>query len=127
MNLLTDIQTYLKAQELGVADGQDLFRDYMPSSPDEVYVLNEYGGLPSIGAEAYPRNVQVLTRATTYASARTASWKLFNALFDPLDPIKLFNTRKVVVRARSSPFQLEVDSEHRVIFAFSVLVITQSD
>ena len=128
-DLLKDIQTYLIAAGIGTADGTDLFRDKIPDSPDAVIVLSEYEGSPlSFGCGAADRSVQCIVRALTHTAAKSTSWGVFNALVDPLEPIKNFTaSRWGIVHARHTPVKFQEDRQHRILFVFNLGVTTPGD
>lgn len=128
-DLLKDIEEYLIAAGVGIADGVDLFRDRVPDSPDTVIVLSEYvGSSASHGISVTDRSVQVITRATTYAAAKLKCWDVYKALVDIGDPIKTISaSRWGIIHGRSTPRKLEDDAQMRTLFFFNIGITTQGD
>lgn len=127
--LIKDIQQYLIAGGLAVADGVDLFRDKVPDSPDAVIVISEYSGSPMTpGVGAMDRSIQVIVRQPTYALAKSISWALFRALTDAIEPIKnITATRWGIMHARMAPIKLSEDAHTRIQFVFNIGITTLGD
>lgn len=123
MATLEDIGTYLGAQVGSLTLGTNLFLGRLPDEPDTCVALYETGGaepLPVMGSDAVPPieqpRVQVLTRASSYSSARSLADLIFRALEQILNE-NLSGTRYHRCAAVQSPFALERDSHDRVILA----------
>jgi len=128
-DLLKDIEEYLIAGELAVADGVDLFRDKIPDSPDTVIVLSEYIGSPgSVGIGATDRSVQVIVRANTYEDARRTSWGLYKFLINPQhELVHLTPTRWGIMHGRHTPIKFQEDKQARTLFVFNLGITTLGD
>lgn len=128
-NLLKDLEQYLIAAGIGMADSIDMFRDFVPDSPDFIVALSEYQGAPmAYGDESVSRSVQVIVRAKTYDQAHDVSWQVFHTLIDPLEQIKTFSdARYGIFHARQTPRKLQVDGKARVLFFFNMGIITMMD
>ena len=128
-DLLKDIEDYLIAGNLAVADGTDLFRDKVPDSPDTAIIISEYGGiLPTLGVAAYDRSVQIIVRDKTYAGAKRTSWGLFNYLVAANEPIvNITPTRWGIIHGRAMPFKFQEDKQARIWFVFNLGITTIGD
>lgn len=132
-NLLLDLVTYLTiyASDVVTADGTDIFRDWVPDSPDNLVSLNEYEGMSSSISNADNRSIQVLVRNTSYETARKNIWKIYNLLYDPENEVKIIDditaTRWVIISAKQPPFSLPRSDDGRAIFIFNMGVISHRD
>lgn len=123
MALLDDLGTYLDSQVATLTLGTNLFLGRIPDDPDTCVALFEYGGnapTSTMGGDALPPienpNIQVLTRGSGYASARTLAFECWTAIEAILNET-LTATLYHRVSANQSPFPLERDSQDRVIWA----------
>lgn len=128
-DLLLELVAYLKTNNLCTNDGTDIFRDFKPDSPDNIIVLSEYTGSPSIkGLECSTRSVQVLVRNTNPDTAKSKAWaihKLFNNTGE--SGVKLNTTRWAIFNLRGTPARLTVDLQQRHEWIFNVGIVTFYD
>lgn len=130
-DLLKDIGAFLVSNGIYTKVGTDVVLDSKPDSPDKVCCLFEYpGSPPDPGAEYLDRRVQILTRDTSYSSAKAKAWAIYNLLDKPGNPediIQLSDARIAVFSAIQSPFKLEEDSKKRIVFICNYVVTTERD
>jgi hypothetical protein len=124
--LLEDLEQYLKSRA-GIT--APVFRDFNPSDPDEVIILTEYAGPNTqTGVEAIRRRVQVLCRSKTYEPAKTAAWKIYKLLDNPIERTHLADSgRWMNCTALQTPHRLSIDEKGRTIFGFNLAIVTTSD
>lgn len=121
---LDELGTYLAANISGATAltlGTNLFLGRLPDSTDTCVALFETGGtFPShtMGGASSPvferGRLQVVTRASGYATARTLAgdvWSTFEQIADET----LTGTRYLRVTAVQSPFPTERDSTDRIL------------
>jgi hypothetical protein len=126
--LLVDLENYIINLGLATADGVDIYRDYLPDTPDAVITLYEYSGEPfANGVDGMLRMIQILVRAKSYAGARLLSWSLYNAFHTPDDYIHTLGGKEALIRVRSTPLKMLADETSRVTFTFNMGVTTQLD
>jgi hypothetical protein len=131
MALLDDLGTYLSGDVGSLTLGTNLFLGRMPDTPDTCVAIYEYGGevpVATMNAGAVPLveqpRVQVVTRASGYATARTLAttiWASMEVLvnYDSLTS----GLRYHRVGALQSPFALERDTADRILVAQNFRVI----
>jgi hypothetical protein len=102
----------------------------MPSSPDTVISIYEYGGAPSsmpmgsapASAIEHPSvQVQVRSAPGAPAAARATAYAIYKAL-DGLGGVTLQGITYYNMQALHPPFPLEVDENNRTVYAFSVWI-----
>lgn len=129
-NLQIDLAQYLIANGIGTGDGNDIFRDFTPDTPDNIVVFYEYAGSPVIGPiDAANRSIQVRVRDKSYASARSRIHQIYRLLHTPEESVKigLPNGRWMIGTARQTPYKLMEDSAKRTVYAFNYAVLTYTD
>jgi hypothetical protein len=130
-DLLKDLEDYFIDQSIVTADGTDIFRDFMPESPDNCVSLIEYSGDVAFMAKMANRSVQVKARNTDYDLARAKINALFDAVYDPESDVRIVDFtagRWGIVKPRQYPFMLpKVVSDERFIFVFNMSVVTPFD
>ena len=136
-NLLLDLVTYIITYAsdpdgmLATVDGVDIFRDWMPDSPNNAIALMEYPGTSATVSNADERNISVQVRNESYEKARKKIWAIYNLLYDPENDIRVIDaitaTRWVIVNARQAPFSLPKTDDGRFIFIFNMGVISSRD
>lgn len=129
--LLDDLGTYLQSKGVGTV-GSTLFLGRVPDTPTtpaDVVVLREYGGMGTIKAMAATPGqavleqpaVQVLARSTSYATARAKA----EATFKVLDGLAWTSTGSAVrywVEAQQSPSWFGDDANGRALVGFNCQV-----
>lgn len=127
--LLVDIESFLIANNFATVDGVDIFRDFMPATPDNVVVVYEYAGLPGgVGIDTQIRSVQINVRDQSYSKAREKIHAIYNLFHKPEDSlIAITPTRWSVCQPRQVPFQSNRDAQGRVVFTFNMGVTTHKD
>lgn len=132
-DMLLNIANYLIYQGIVQADGEDIFRDYIPDSPDQVVALQEYAGDGSLPqAQGAQRRFQVAVRASREDPdwARRKAWSIYNVLDVPEG---IIDARGVglqlwgVMNAIQTPFKLRVDDNARILYGFNMVIITERD
>lgn len=123
MALLDELGTYIGSQVGSLTLGTNLFLGRLPDEPDTCVALYETGGsepLSVMGSDALPPveqpRVQVLTRASSYATARALAGTIWLALENILNE-NLSGVRYHRCAAVQSVFALERDSHDRIILA----------
>lgn len=122
MSLLDDLSDLLSSGSTGLSGSIYLGR--LSDTPDPQIAIAETGGMASVHAmSSGPGNavlemprVQVLSRATTYASAKTRI-KLVEGLLDGLRPRTINGVQYHFASAVQPPFLLEYDANNRPIVA----------
>lgn len=132
MALLEDIAAVIDSNSATFTLGTNLFIGRLPDSPDTCCAIFQYGGeepLNMMGGDAMPPieqpRVQVLVRATGYASAQstiTTIWGYLEAILNE----NLTGDRYLRVSAVQSPFPLERDAQDRVVFAQNYRVLKET-
>lgn len=130
MPLLDAVAAYIDSNtSLTVAT--DLFKAFLPDSPDACVAIFEYPGLPpnhTFGAGTAPRSenprFQVLVRDARgeYDLARATAETIYQ-LLDKVTETDLSGVRYHRIAALSSPFQLPPDAKGRVLVACSYQVL----
>lgn len=128
-DLLQDIQAFIIANNLATADGVDIFRDFIPESPDDLISVAEYAGVPGLaGIDTQLRLVQINVRNTSYSSARSTSHQLYSLFHRSEEPIlQMTSERWVITQPRQTPFQSNRDRQNRTTFTFNVALTTYKD
>ena len=123
MSLLDEVGAYLVSQGVGTAVDTDVFLGKVPASPDTVWALIHYGGLPdetenltqgTTVRREFPR-FQLVTRAgrddyqTAYANARAAKTALTRVANQNLS-----GTRYLAILCENGPFFQRRDDNDRV-------------
>ena len=76
--LLLDIVNFLIAGNIVTADGEDIFRDFTPESPDELTALHEYAGDHALSYDSgVHRSVQITCRNKDADAARQKALSIF--------------------------------------------------
>lgn len=128
MPLLDALATYIDAQTALTA-ATDLFKQFLPDSPDACVAIFEYAGLPPIhtfGANTQAilerPKFQVICRnaAGEYDLARSQAETLYT-LLEKLSDTSLSGTLYIRIEALHSPFALEPDAKGRTLVACSYL------
>lgn len=132
MALLEDIAAVIDSNSVTFTLGTNLFIGRLPDSPDLCCAIFQYGGeepLNMMGGDAMPPieqpRIQVLVRATGYASAQstiTTIWGYLEAILNE----NLTGDRYLRVSAVQSPFPMDRDAQDRVIFAQNYRVLKET-
>lgn len=132
MAILEDIAALIDSSSTTFTLGTNLFMGRLPDSPDTCCAVYQYGGeepMNVMGGDSMPPleepRVQVLVRATGYATAQSTATTIWTYLETVLNE-NLSGTRYLRISAVQSPFPLERDAQDRVIFAqnFRVVKVT---
>lgn len=123
--LLDDVADYLSSGGIGTV-GTDIFKGYMPDTPDGAVAVYETGGLgtvhamnPSAGQAVLEQpRVQVVCRAAAgdYETARAKAHDVF-LLMDGLPAREINATQYHWGQAVQSPFPMGRDESNRVLIA----------
>jgi len=124
--LLTDMDDYLTTSGVTTA----IYRGRQPSDPSTVVTIYETGGSPPVHgmggspgtALAEQPSIQVVTRSTSYSTARTTADQCFD-LLDGLYQTTINGTRYLYVEALQSPFMLERDDQERTRIACNYRIV----
>ena len=126
--LLLDIILFLKENNIVSGDGVDAFRDFAPEHPDQLVVLQEYGGDPvSLVDPTVHRSVQVLARDKNANTARQKALSIFKVLQDSCGEdglVHFTSERWGQVYLRQTPFLLKRDQNDRSYYAFNIGITT---
>lgn len=123
-DLLKDIAQFLEAEGCGTRS-VNLFRGFLPDTPDEVTVIYETGGLPPEmamspdgGVVQKRPSVQVVCRgkARDYDTPRTMAQAAYDALAG-MPEQTIGGTRYTYARPRQEPFGFGRDANSRVLVA----------
>lgn len=126
--LVRDLGQYLIENNIAVGFGNDLFLNYTPDEVDDVVVLNEYSGGPSIlGNASLLRRVQVFVRNKDYQQANVKIWSIYNLFVKEDIFIFHINDRYLIPNALQTPVPLMVDDKERQVFVFNLSFTTQKD
>jgi hypothetical protein len=128
-NLLLDLIDYLVEEEIVEGDGVDIFRDFIPETPDNVIALMEYPGRTlRSGLDPVSRVVRVMVRALNVDDARDKIIELYDFFTTPDDEIHHFaESRWAVIHAFDTPAKIGVDPSNRVFYGFVISVLTHKD
>ncbi|MDP4092596.1 MAG: minor capsid protein [Bacillota bacterium] len=131
-DLLKDIGSYLISKGIYTGLAKDVFIDSRPDLPDKACCIFEYQGSPTtpLSGESLERRVQILTRDSSSAAAKSKAWEIFNLLDkadDPEDVIDLSETRYGIFSALQPPFKLEIDGKQRSVYVCNYSVISTRD
>lgn len=129
-SLLEDIEQWIIENNLGQADGVDLFRDTIPDEPDSVVTLFEYDSRTAATKfnPVVVRYVQVIARdpQPTVSRQKAASlFKLFNQWEEGITDLP--NDRWAIIKPLQSPFKVSEDNRRRSYYGFNVAITTNSD
>lgn len=124
-----DMETFLITNGFATVDGVDVFRDFMPDTPDNVVAIYEYAGVPgSVGIDTQNRSIQINVRDRSYSSARSKIHAIYNLFHQAEEPIiALTATRWSICQPRQVPFQSNRDTQGRVVFTFNLGITTHKD
>lgn len=126
--LLQDMGQYIIAQGICVGDGQDLFRDFSPPSPDDAVILTEYTGASAPVDLVCNRSVQITVRCTDYEQGKEKASRLYKLFEVPENRILNFTAdRWAVVAARQPPVKIGKDENGRILIVFNLSVVTYPD
>lgn len=125
MSLLDDLGAYLAAQVGTLTLGTNLYLARLPDTPDTCVAVYEYvGGAPvaTMNGAAKPLveqpRVQIVTRASSYSTARSLADDIWTALEQVVNDTTLASgDRYHRIAGLQSPFALERDSHDRIILA----------
>ena len=123
---MVEIADYLVAESVATAVGTDLFKDFLPETPDTALAVVMTSGPPSEQGfgqaepwREFPR-MQLLSRAMAYADARANCQAAHDAL-GKVQAITLGTTFYEGI-APNAPFLLKVDATGRVIYALNAQI-----
>lgn len=128
-NLLKDITSYIVNNELAVGYGDDVFHEFLPESPDNIILLEEYKGSPDtpFDHDLHHRSIRLVTRHVDTDKAKELAFKLHKILISPngdFEPIKFTEDRWGLVYIRQTPFYLGVDANDRALYCFNIGITT---
>lgn len=101
-----------------LVEGTDLFKSFLPPTPDGAVALFEYPGRPGEyafgagGASPERPRVQIVSRATTYSAARSALETIYTFL-DGKTNVTLGGTQYLGIFATTAPAAMERDDTNR--------------
>lgn len=123
-DLLEDFEHFFRSMELV----EELYRDYMPDSPDNVVAAYEYQGPASPPKVAgFARQVQIVVRDIMATNAKVKARELHKALVTEDNIINLTDDRWGVIQLHGVPFKMKVDEGKRVYYCFNLSIITYED
>jgi hypothetical protein len=123
--LLLDIVNYLISKGLATADGEDIFRDFIPEAPDNIVVLYEYAGDSALYYESsVNRSIQISVRDVSADNARMKALDIYKALLSDTARVDFTDTRWGMVYLRQPPFKIDIDKQNRVTYGFNVGITT---
>ena len=129
MATIVEITDYLVAESVVTAVGTDLFKDFLPETPNTAMAVIMTSGPPSEQGfgqaepwREFPR-MQLLSRAMAYADARANC----QAAHDALGKVQAttLGTTFYESIAPNAPFLLKVDATGRAIYALNAQVIKE--
>lgn len=124
-DLLIDIINFLVKHDIVEGDGIDAFRDYMPNEPDNVVVINEYAGSPTMPFEpSVHRSLQIVVRDKRAGTAKKKCYEIFRLFDVPTRYLELNDTRWCQVYPRQTPFKMKVDENNRIYYVFNMGITT---
>ena len=132
MSLVDDIADRLTTQSVATT-GTNLFKDQMPSTPDELIALYETGGPAPVrvmGVSTGTRptaeqpHLQVIVRATRSDAARKLARDVFHNL-EAVGPVTINNVVYYGILALQTPFFLRKDESGRYEFAVNFEITRQ--
>jgi hypothetical protein len=103
----------------------NVFVNDLPSSPDNVIAVFEYGGSGSgkgMGSDAHPLEnsaLQIVVRNCDASQAQAIAYAIFTA-FDQLVTVTINSNAYTSFEPMQPPFLLERDANARVVFAFNL-------
>lgn len=130
MSTLTEIGDFLEQAAIGIQApnaGYNLFLGQMPDSPDTAIAVYEYpGNAPEYVQNSYAPiaerpQIQVVTRAQTYADAKALADAAWSAL-SPVTNAILGGTKYRSIRPNSSPAFMKRDTNDRALIFFNASV-----
>lgn len=130
MTLLEDIVAYLVAQRLVKGDGEDIFRDFKPDTPDNIVSLHEYKGDPvSPHTQVVHRSVQIIVRNKSATAAQSLCKDIFAAFrkHDEAQRLNLTPDRWGQVHLRQTPYKILQDDKDRTHYGFNLGITTTID
>ena len=126
MATIVEIADYLVAESVATAVGTDLFKDFLPETPDTAMAVvmtsgpaSEHGFGQAEPWREFPR-MQLLSRAMAYADARANCQDAHDAL-GKVQATTLGTTFYESI-APNAPFLLKVDATGRVIYALNAQI-----
>ena len=126
--LLQDLVDWIIAAGIATEDGTDIFRDYIPTTPKNVIVLQEYDGLISNVKGIYSgvQYVQVRARNENPSTAKIFSIALFQLFHRPEEEITILypGDRKILSFPKNKPIQVEKTLD-TTTYAFNVAITTK--
>ena len=127
MDLLDDVIAFIIEAGHATRKDQDIFKDYMPATPDECISIFEYsGGVPAMFTQMSVRSIQVNVRAKKGALAKTKSQAIYKALYSE-DLLQQIGNRRCILSMRNAPFKMMVDDKQRHVHTFNMAITTTID
>lgn len=130
MSLLTELAAYTAAQVSGLTAGTNLFRGFMPQSPDVCVAIYEYPGGPPVlglgaanGISLENPSAQWVVRGEPedYDTPRATAELIWLAVSQIQCSI-LSGTQYYLPQPLQSPFKLKQDDNKRVYIAFNASI-----
>jgi hypothetical protein len=125
MTFADDIVNWLAAQGMGTVAGT-LFQGQLPPEPLDAILVVETGGRAFEPVRrVQPLSLQVISRGVSYASARTAAWRVHALLDSPSAPRLMGTTKVIYSKAIQPPFALGQDARQAWRFSCNYEFLVQ--
>lgn len=119
MDVLSDIIQFIVSMGLATEKDVDIFKDYVPDSPNSCIAISEYEGTdPAVFTRTSIRSIQILVRDPLGSNAKQKSWDIYNMLYKE-DLFIDIGTRRCIISMRNTPFKMSVDSQRRTSYVFN--------
>lgn len=125
MTFADDVVNWLATQGVGTVAGT-LFQGQMPPDPLDAILVVETGGRTFDRVRRMqPLTLQVISRGTSYASARSAAWQVHTLLDSPPDSRLMGATKVIYSKAIQPPFSLGQDERQAWKFSCNYEFLVQ--
>lgn len=125
MTFADDVVNWLATQGVGTVAGT-LFQGQLPPDPLDAILVVETGGRTFDRVRrVQPLTLQVISRGTSYAAARTAAWRVHALLDSPSTSRRMGTTKVLYSKAIQPPFALGQDARQAWKFSCNYEFLVQ--
>lgn len=124
-----DLAAFIVANDIGTAYGTDIFGDVFPATPDSIISFFSYNGGKNqkAGDKSIMRFIQIYVRVPEKDVLEGINTiDALHKLFSNNDGVVHFTENRFFIFSvlQTAPFKLKIDSQHRVVYSFSLAIAT---